>query len=502
MEALKEKAIRGGAAKLAGQLVVMALRLGSLVVLARLLDPSDFGLVAMVTVVTSVFDIFVTGGLSAATIRHEDVTDAQISTLFWINVAIGALLAVLCVVIAPFLNVFYHEPRASHIIIALAPAFIINGMGVQHVALLQRNLRYVTLSAIEVASQVASAAISIGMALAGFGYWSLVASVIAVPACLTIGAWIATKWVPGLPRRDSGISSMLRFGGTVSLNGLVVYAAYNLEKVLLGRYFGADALGLYGRAYQLAHMPTQALNTALGGVTFAALARLQREPARFKNYFLKGYSLIVSITLPTTIFCAVLADDIILVVLGPKWQEAATIFRLLAPTILVFGIINPLGWLLQSIGLQERSLKIALVIAPLVGFAYLIGIPFGPNGVALAYSAAMMLWLIPHVLWCLYGTPIAPSDLLFAAGRPLLSGAAAACAAIFIQHLVAGVPSPVIRLALAGGAMFAVYAATLLFVMNQKALYLDVLQGLQRTPVHPKGGHPELLRQRSEPVAP
>ena len=122
MEALKQKAIRGGAAKLAGQLVVMALRLGSLVVLARLLDPSDFGLVAMVTVVTSVFDIFVTGGLSAATIRHEDVTDAQISTLFWINVAIGALLAVLCVVIAPFLNVFYHEPRASHIIIALAPA--------------------------------------------------------------------------------------------------------------------------------------------------------------------------------------------------------------------------------------------------------------------------------------------------------------------------------------------------------------------------------------------
>jgi PST family polysaccharide transporter len=114
----------------------------------------------------------------------------------------------------------------------------------------------------------------------------------------------------------------------------------------------------------------------------------------------------------------------------------------------------------------------------------------------------MMLWLIPHVLWCLYGTPIAPSDLLFAAGRPLLSGAAAACAAIFIQHLVAGVPSPLIRLALAGGAMFAVYAATLLFVMNQKALYLDVLQGLQRTPAHPKGGHPELLRQRSEPVAP
>src|SRR4029077_8889026 len=124
-------------------------------------------------------------------------------------------------------------------------------------------------------------------------------------------------------RRVSGVNSMLRFGGTITLNSFVVYVAYNLEKVLLGRYFGPDALGLYGRAYELINLPTRILNSAVGGVAFSALSRLQSGPLRFTPYFLKGSSFVVSLTLPATIVCAVLADDIILVVLGPKWAGAA-----------------------------------------------------------------------------------------------------------------------------------------------------------------------------------
>ena len=386
MEGLKQRTIRGGAAKLVGPAAVMLLAPWLLVVLARLLDPSDFGLVAMVTVVTGVFDIFVTGGLSAATVQKGEVTPTSRSPRCSGSTLLSALLlGALCVVSAPLLVSMFitnREPATSSWRWRRHSSSM--GSACSTWRCCSDICATCTLSSIEVGSQVASAAISIGMALAGFGYWALVASVIAVPACVTIGAWLATGWIPGPPRRDQRhFARCCAFGGTITLNGLVVYAAYNLEKVLLGRYFGSDALGLYGRAYQLVNMPTQALNVALGGVAFAALARLQGEPARFKSYFLKGYSLVVSMTLPTTIFCAVLADDIILVVLGPKWREAASIFRLLAPTILVFGIINPLGWLLQSIGLQERSLKIAFVIAPLVCFAYLIGIPYGPNGVAL-----------------------------------------------------------------------------------------------------------------------
>jgi PST family polysaccharide transporter len=269
---------------------------------------------------------------------------------------------------------------------------------------------------------------------------------------------------------------MLRFGGTLTLNNLVVYAAYNFEKILLGRYFGTDALGLYSRAYELINLPTRIFNSAVGSVAFSALSRLQGDPIRFKNYFLKGYSLVLSVTLPTTIFCAALADDIILVVLGPKWTEAALIFKLLAPTILVFGIINPFAWLLQSTGLHRRSLHLAFVIAPLAIGSYLIGIPFGPAGVALAYSTALSLWVVPHVFWCLHGTSISVRDLLPTVGRPLFSGAAAAVVGIGIQYLAEPIPYPLVRLMLAGTAMLAVYVWALLFVMKQKSFYVDLLR--------------------------
>jgi PST family polysaccharide transporter len=358
-------------------------------------------------------------------------------------------------------------------------AYVFNATGDQHLALLQRHLRYKTLAALEVGSEIISTAIAIGMALAGYGYWAIVASVIAGPLVITVGAWVASGWIPGLPRRVSGVSSMLRHGGAVTLSGLVAYTAYNSEKILLGRYFGPDALGLYSRAFELINLPTLIVNNAISVVAFSSLSRLQTEPGRFKDYFLKGYSLVVSVTLPTTIACAVFADDIILVALGPNWTEASTIFRFLAPTILIFGMINPLSWLLLSLGLQERSLKIGLVLVPVVISAYLLGLPFGPNGVALAFSAAMILWLVPHIRWCLHDTPISVHELLSVADRPLISGAVAAIAAACIQHAAMPISSPIIRLALAGTVMLAVYVFVLLFVMKQSTVYFGLLRALR-----------------------
>jgi len=477
---IKEKTIRGGAARLIGQALKSLLRLGTIIVLARLLDPSDFGIVAMVTVVTGVFEIFATGGLSAAAVQKPEISNAEISTLFWFNIAIGVLLGLLCIAAAPVLSTFYSEPETALVMIAIAPTFVINATAVQHMALLQRHLRYTTLAAIEVESEIVTGIVAIVMALAGFGYWAVVASVITGPLVLTIGAWVTSGWLPGLPRNVRDVYPMLRFGGTVTLNGLVVYVAYNLDKVLLGRYFGPAVLGIYGRAYELINLPTRILNTSIGAVAFSSLARLQREPARLKTYFLKGYSLVVSITLPATIACAVFADDIILVTLGPNWTAAAPVFRLLAPTILVFSIINPLGWLLQSIGMQERSLKIALVLSPLVICSYLVGLPYGPSGVALAFSTMMVLWLVPHICWALHGTNISVWEFFSAAGRVLAAGTVAAIAAAIMQQVAAPLPSPLLRLAIGGTTMLSIYVLVLLFIMKQREFYFDLLREFRR----------------------
>jgi PST family polysaccharide transporter len=272
---------------------------------------------------------------------------------------------------------------------------------------------------------------------------------------------------------------MMGFGSILTLNGLVAYAAYNSEKVLIGRFWGADAIGIYGRAYQLINIPTANLNSAVGEVAFSALSRVQDDPSRFRSYFLKGYSLVLGLTLPITIACALFAHDLIFVLLGPKWKDAATIFQLLAPTIAIFAIINPLGWLLYSLGLVVRSLKIALVFAPVMIAGYVIGLPHGPKGVAFAYSAVMALWVIPHVVLCIHGTVVTLRDIVLAVSRPLASGVLAGGLAFAVQITYGQLWSPLLRLVIESIVLLVAYLGILLFVTGQKSLYLDLLRGLK-----------------------
>jgi len=481
MNDLKEKTVRGGLARLIAQGANFALRTGSLMVLARLLDPKDFGLVGMVTAFTGVLSLFRDFGLSAAAIQRASVTEEQVSTLFWINMFVGAILGIAVVGLAPAIAAFYHEPRLFTVALVLASGFLFNAAGVQHGALLQRQMRFTALAIINTIALMAGTAIAIGGALAGYGYWSLVAMTVSFPLVSTIGSWITSGWVPGKPRRGSGIRSMIRFGGGITLYGLISYVGTNLEKVLLGRFWGSDALGLYGRAYQLINIPTENLNSAAGEVAFSALSRVQGEPTRLKNYFLKGYSLVLAMTLPITILCALFAEDMVLVVLGAKWRAAVPIFRLLAPTILVFAIANPLGWLLCSTGRVARLLKMSLVITPLMIGGYLAGLPYGPQGVARAYSLLMVLWILPAIAWGVHGTGITFWDVLLTVRWPLVTGGVAALLAYGVHSVYGRNLSPVLRLTLDCTVMLVVYLGMLLFATGQRAFYMELLRSLKGT---------------------
>ena len=479
MKDLKEKTIRGGLARLCAQGANFVLRLGSLMVLARLLGPRDFGLVGMVTAFTGVLTLFRDFGLSAAAIQRADVTEAQLSTLFWINVFVGILLGLLAIAGAPAISAFYHEPRLFMVTVVLAAGFLFNAAGVQHSALLQRHMRFTALAVINTVSLIVGTVIAIGGAKAGYGYWALVVMTITVPLVSTIGFWLTAGWIPGLPQRRAGIRSMMRFGGTVTLNALVSYVATNSEKVLLGRFWGVDALGIYGRAYQLINIPTDNLNSAAGEVAFSALSRLQGEPLRLKSYFLKGYSVLLAMTLPITIACALFANEMIVVILGPKWAAAVDIFRLLAPTILVFALINPLFWLLCSLGLVGRSLKMGLIIAPVMIGSYLIGLPHGPKGVAFAYSTVMMLLVIPIIAWSVNGTVISLREVLLAVSRPLASSIVAGALAFEVRLVYGRSLSPLAGLVLESAVLLVTFVGMLLFASGQKTLYLGLLRGLR-----------------------
>jgi O-antigen/teichoic acid export membrane protein len=476
MKDLKAKTIRGGFARLCAQAANFALRIGSLMILARLLGPKDFGLVGMVTAFTGILNLFRDFGLSSAAVQRTTVTKEQVSTLFWINVSLGFLLGFITVGAAPVIASFYHEPRLFGVTIILAAGFLFNAAGIQHSVLLQRQMRFTALAVIGVISLIISTTVGVAGANAGYGYWALVAMTVSLPLINTIGLWLVTRWIPGLPHRGVGIRSMIRFGATLTLSGLVVYIANNFEKVLLGRFWGASAIGIYGRAYQLVNIPTDNLNSAAGEVGFSALSRLQHDPPRLKSYFLKGYSLILALTVPVTFSCAFFADDVILVLLGPKWLEAVPIFRLLAPTILVFAIANPLSWLLSSIGQVERLLKMGLVIAPIMIAGYFVALPYGPKGVAFALSAIMTLWLIPLVIWALHATIISPWNILVILSKPLISGILAIVPAFTVRLLCAQLLAPFPRLVLESGVFLVAFLGILLFATGQKDFYVGLLR--------------------------
>jgi len=480
MKDLKSQALRGGVARGGAQAANFLLRLGCLVVFAHLLEPTDFGLVGMVTAVTGLLDLFREFGLSVATVQRSEINDRQTSTLFWVNILVGICLFLIAVGIAPLVASFFREPRLGLIMAVLGLGFLFNAAGVQHSALLQRRMRFTALAIIDVVALLVSSALSVALAVGGFGYWSLVAWSIALPFTTTIQLWFCSRWIPGKPSMSVGAGSMVRFGSIVTLNMLVVHVAYNLDKVLLGRVWGAEVVGIYGRAYQLITLPTAQITAMTGSIAISALSRLQDDPRRLWSFFKKGYSLVLAMTIPISIICALFPAELILVMFGSKWSEAIPVFRLLVPTVLAFAIINPTGWLLVALGLIRRSLYLALVIAPLVIAGCVIGLPYGAEGVALGFSVSIGLWVVPHLVWCFHGTGVTFREVLPVIGRPLISGAVAAMCTLGVLAVTGRSQSNLLTLILGSALFFSVYLYVLLFVFKQIGFYVDIFRSLRQ----------------------
>jgi O-antigen/teichoic acid export membrane protein len=475
---VKASTVRGGAIALAVQAIKFVSQAGSVALLARLLDPDHFGLVGMVTGITGIFVIFKDAGLSMATVQREHVTHEQVSTLFWCNMAVGVVLATMTAGMAPALVAFYHEPRLFPITIALGSMFIFTAASVQHQALLQRRMRFAVLGVIDVVSVVVSVSVGIGLAIAGLRYWALVGMTIGLPLANVLCLWIANPWRPGRPRRGANVRSMLRFGGTVTLNQILVYIAYNADRVLLGRYWGATVLGVYGRAQALVNLPTSQLNSAIGSVALPTLSRLQSDPDRRNRYFLQGYELVLSLTVPITLTSIIFAHEIIQLLLGPKWLGAVPTFRLLAPATLAIAFINPFGWLLFARGQVERSLYMSFVLTPSMLLAYFLGLHYGAVGVATGYSAVMAVITIPFIQWSRAGGSITAMDVVHSVKRPIGAGLLASCVGVALELSITAEMAFYFRLVIGAGLTLLTYAWLLLIVMHQKDFYYGLVSNL------------------------
>jgi O-antigen/teichoic acid export membrane protein len=490
---LKRSTVRGGSLVLLSQGVVFVLTLGATMILARLLTPSDFGLVAMVLAVTAFATQFRDLGLSQATIQRTTITDAQISTLFWINAALGLALSALTAAAAPLLARYYGDPRLVPITLALAGTFFLSGLGVQHQALLRRRMRFGVLTAIDILSLAAGLLVAVVLAWRGAGWWALVYRQLVAAAAATLGVWWACRWRPLAPRRGAGVRSMLAFGGHVSGYSVVTYFARNLDRALLGQRVGSSALGLYSKAYQLILLPINMITSPLTAVALPALSRLQHDPPRYRSYYQKGIAPLVAIGMPGVVFLFVTAADTIPLFLGGQWVASVPIFRLLAPAAFVGTIHMATGWVYVSLGLTRRQLEWTIVATVLTIAGFFIGLHWGVRGLAAAVSIAFCGLQYPALLYCFRPTFLKIGDLLTVLWRPALASLAAGAACWACGVLLLARLGPLSRFVLQALGYGIFYGLAWLVIPRGRQILMDMLgtlRELRRGTGEPGARHP------------
>lgn len=411
-DALKRRAVSNGLASAISHFLQFFLNLLGIALLARLLRPEDFGLVAMVTVVMGFLRVFNEAGLATATIQRDGITHAQVSNLFWANIGLGLLSSLALAGLSPAVAWFYQQPAVTGVCLALACAPLLSTAAVQHRALLTREMRFTTLAFIDVSSVAAGVAISVVLARRGAGHWSLVGQQLAPLFLSAALVWWRSSWRPARPSRSSGTRPLLAFGANLTAGGFLWSVSRGLDGLLLGRIYGPDILGIYTRAGALIRRPVEQFMAPLDAVLIPVLSRLQQHPSQYRRVVMQVQQ---SVVLTSGILTAVmlgLATPITLLVLGEQWRAAVPIvsgFTVLAFYVPVGSVA---GWILKSQGRGRDFLMQSFVGSGITLASTVVGLPFGAVGVAASYSTFCLLVSLP-VLYRVAGRqgPVTQGDL-------------------------------------------------------------------------------------------
>ena len=403
---LKRKSVRGGAVTMVSQAITIAIHLISTVVLARLLSPDDYGVLVMVMAVTGFAGLFRDLGLSSAAIQKKDLSSAQQSNLFWLNVAVGTLLTVLVAAASPLVAWFYGNPELTVVTLILSLNFLIGSFGTQHGARLAREMQFGRQSIATISGAVLSLVVSITFALHDFSYWSLVWGYLAGGLTTTLLLFVLSPFRPGLPSKGTELREMMKFGAQITAFDFVNYFQRNLDNILIGKFWGPGVLGLYSRAYSLLMLPISSIRGPINAVAFPALSRLQNEPEAFRDYYLKTTSLIALLSMPLAAFLFVCSRPIIELVLGAQWLGVAPIFSYLALAAFIQPSSGFAGSLLLSLGQGRRYLSCGLFNTILLSLCFIIGVHWGAKGVAIGYAIGNYVVLYPWLFWAFRDSPV------------------------------------------------------------------------------------------------
>lgn len=420
-----------------GLVARVTLQMASIIVLARLLGPDDYGIVAMAMLVVSFAEVFRDFGLSAAAVQASLVTVGQRTNLFWANTALGGLMTLMAILLSPALATFFDEPLLAPVASSLAAVLLINGVSAQYRADLTRRMKFGWLAAGDVIGQLLGLTVGIALALNGAGYWSLVAMTITQAGTALVILVVAGGWLPGFPNKSERITEFLRFGWNLVATQLVGYAANNADTAILGYRYSTATLGIYDRAYKLLNVPLAQIRSPATTVALPVLSKLKDDSERFTRFLLRGQVILGYTVVVGLGFIAGTSSLIVPIALGPQWTEVIPVLTVLA----VAGALQTLAfvgyWVYLSKALTGALLRYSLVSATVKVLFIWIGSSWGPIGVAAGVAAASaVMW--PVSLWWLTRLSGLPLGQLWLGAMRVLAtativGSASAVAAVGID---------------------------------------------------------------------
>ncbi len=385
-EALTRKALVGtgwsGMATAARQVLSFA----AVAVLARKLGPDAYGLMGMAALLTNFLLNFKDLGTATAIIQRPAISQKLLSSVFWLNLALGATLSIAVIALAIPAAHFFREPELAPIMWVLSTSFSITASGLVQNAVLTRAMRFDRLAMTDFASAVAGYAIAIPCAYAGLGVWSLVLANIMNAITTTTLYWILCPWRPSREFDRASVRSIAGFSLNLSGFGVVNYFARNADNLVIGRVLGSAPLGLYQMAYNLMLFPIQNISAVIAQVLFPGFARIQDDDARFRSAYTRSCMLIGLITFPVIAGLAVIANPLVRTLLGPKWLPVIPLFQILAPVGLIQSIQTTIGQIFTAKARTDWMFRWGMVQTACLVLSFLIGVHWGVMGVATAYA--------------------------------------------------------------------------------------------------------------------
>jgi O-antigen/teichoic acid export membrane protein len=391
--------VLGGLAWTGGsQVVGQVARLVAAIALARLLSPHDYGLAALALVYASLVLVFSDMALGAAVVQRKNLTEDDRCTAFWMSITAGVAFTLIGAGLSGVVAAFYGEPEAAALCAVLSLSFIITSLATTHEALLLRDMRYAPLEQRVMIATIVGAATGIVVALYTRDAWAIIAQQLAHATTSTILLWLLSDWRPKLRVSGESLRALGSFSGYLVGHRLLWYAHRNADNVLIGRFLGASALGAYTLAYNIMLVPMSRIAGPVQKVLGPAFAKMQDEPARMVDAWVRAVRLVGSISVPALAGLIVVAPDFVTVVLGSKWSAAAPIIQVLAWVGILQSLQSITTDVLQARGKTRTIFRFTLCFTAAHVAAFAIGLEWGVVGVAAGYAISSTL-VEPVYLW-------------------------------------------------------------------------------------------------------